>query len=104
MSFKVFKNTVLLFVLILISCGSGNKSEDGSAKLEVNNPAEKEIIVGANRVSEYLPLLKGKRVGIVANQTSVIFTLRQAQGTNSYTHLVDSLVALSINITKVFSN
>ena len=103
MSFKVFKNTVLLFVLILISCGSGNKSEDGSAKLEVNNPAEKEIIVGANRTSEYLPLLKGKRVGIVANQTSVIFTLRQAQGTNSYTHLVDSLVALNIDVKKVFS-
>ena len=98
MSFKVFKNTVLLFVLILISCGSGNKSEDRSEQLEVDNPAEKEIIVGANRTSEYLSLLNGKRVGIVANQTSVIF-----KNDNSYTHLVDSLVALNINVKKVFS-
>ena len=28
MSFKIFKNTVLLFVLVLISCGSGNRSKD----------------------------------------------------------------------------
>ena len=106
MSFKVFKNTVLLFVLVLISCGSGNKSEVKSAKLEVNNPVEKEIIIGANRTSEYLPLLKGKRVGIVANQTSVIFkqiATSQAPRNDNYTHLVDSLVALNIDVKKVFS-
>ena len=98
MSFKVFKNTVLLFVLILISCGSGNKSEDGSAKLEVTDSVEKEIVVGANRTSEYLPLLNGKRVGIVANQTSVIY-----KEDISYTHLVDSLLTLNVDIKKVFS-
>ena len=105
MSFKVFKNTVLLFVLILISCGSGNKSEDRVQNSEEmlrqaqhDNPTEKEIIVGANRTPQYLPLLKGKRVGIVANQTSVIF-----KNDNSYTHLVDSLVALNIDVKKVFS-
>lgn len=98
MSFKIFKNTVLLFVLVLISCGIGNKSEDRSAQLEVDNQVEKEIIVGANRTSKYLPLLDGKRVGIVANQTSVIF-----KKDNTYTHLVDSLVALNIDVKKVFS-
>jgi len=98
MSFKIFKNTVLLFVLILISCGSGNKSEDGSAKLEVTDSVEKEIVVGANRTSEYLPLLNGKRVGIVANQTSVIY-----KEDISYTHLVDSLLTLNVDIKKVFS-
>jgi len=98
MSFKIFKNTVLLFVLILISCGSGNKSEDGSAKLEVTDSVEKEIVVGANRTSEYLPLLNGKRVGIVANQTSVIY-----KEDNSYSHIVDSLLTLNVDIKKVFS-
>jgi uncharacterized protein YbbC (DUF1343 family) len=98
MSFKIFKNTVLLFVLILISCGNRNKSEDVSTNIEIDNPMEKEITVGANRTSEYLPLLNGKRVGIVANLTSVIF-----KEDNSYTHLVDSLIALKVNVTKVFS-
>ena len=104
MSFKIFKNTVLLFVLVLISCGSGNKSEDGSARLEVNNALDKDIVVGANRTSEYLPLLNGKRIGIVANQTSVIFKARRPMTEDiSFAHLVDSLIALNVDVKKVFS-
>nr|WP_246073354.1 DUF1343 domain-containing protein [Formosa sediminum] len=56
------------------------------------------IIVGANRTETYLPLLEGKKIGIVANQTSVIF-----RSGGQYTHLVDSLLQLDVNITKVFS-
>lgn len=52
-----------------------------------------DVIVGAERTKSYLEYLKGKQVAIVANQTSVI----------GKTHLVDTLVALGINITKVFA-
>jgi len=99
MSFKVFKNTVLLFVLVLISCGNNtknNQSSDNKILYQVQD--DKEIIVGANRTTEYLPLLNGKRVGIVANQTSVIF-----KNDKSYTHLVDSLLAINVDVKKVFS-
>ena len=51
------------------------------------------ILPGAYQTAEYLPLLKGKRVGIFANQTSVI----------GNTHLVDSLKKLQINVVKIFS-
>ena len=51
-----------------------------------------DIKVGADRTSEYLPLLKGKRVAVVANQSSNI----------KNTHLVDSLISLGISIKKVF--
>ncbi|MEP7319561.1 MAG: DUF1343 domain-containing protein [Panacibacter sp.] len=50
------------------------------------------ILPGACQTAEYLPLLKGKRVGVFANQTSLIYN----------THLVDSLKKLGINITKIF--
>jgi len=99
MSFKVFKNTVLLFVLVLISCGNNTKNNQSSDNKILNQVQDdKEIVVGANRTSEYLPLLNGKRVGIVANQTSVIF-----KNDKSYTHLVDSLLALNVDVKKVFS-
>jgi uncharacterized protein YbbC (DUF1343 family) len=49
--------------------------------------------LGAERTEEYLLLLEGKTVGIIANQTSTIGT----------THLVDSLVALNVNIQSVFA-
>ncbi len=123
MRFKVFKNTVLLFVLVVISCaGKGNseKLEAGSEKTEETSTAlrqaqrdtlsvtekndNKKIIVGANRTEVYLPLLEGKRVGVVANQTSVIFRKRIRKFTVlNYAHIVDSLLERNINITKVFS-
>ena len=52
-----------------------------------------KIILGAERTDTYLPLLKNKKVGIIANQTSII----------GITHLVDTLICLGIDIVKVFS-
>jgi uncharacterized protein YbbC (DUF1343 family) len=51
------------------------------------------IVVGSERTASYLPMLKDKRVGIIANQTTTI----------GNTHLVDSLVALGVNIQRVFA-
>ncbi|WP_431109585.1 exo-beta-N-acetylmuramidase NamZ family protein [Winogradskyella poriferorum] len=108
MRFKVFKNTVLLFVLVVISCAGkvgSEKTEDTSTALSVtekNN--DKGIVIGANRTEVYLPLLKGKRVGVVANQTSVIFRQKIRKFTMlNYVHIVDSLLERDINIKKVFS-
>ncbi|MCF7569510.1 DUF1343 domain-containing protein [Sabulilitoribacter arenilitoris] len=103
-SFNVFKNTVLLFVLVMISCGSKSKPKDnlGTNQDEILKQVknDKKIIVGANQTKNYLTLLKGKRVGVVANQTSVIF---KDESNKIYTHLVDSLMALNIDIKKVFA-
>ena len=106
MRFKVFKNTVLLFVLVFISCGNKVKPEATSSKLEKSQAKDilnqdqdyKSVVVGANKTEEYLPLLEGKSVGIVANQTSVIF-----KNNSAYTHVVDSLLNRNIHIKKVFA-
>ncbi|WP_207428724.1 exo-beta-N-acetylmuramidase NamZ domain-containing protein [Pedobacter sp. SYSU D00535] len=50
------------------------------------------IITGADQTEKYLPYLKGKRVGLVVNQTSII----------GHRHSVDSLKALGVNIVKIF--
>ena len=89
MKFKFIKNTVLLFVVVLLSCG--------------NRPCEQiqeKIVVGANQLNLYLPLLKEKNVGVVANQTSVIFKNNSSE---AHTHLVDSLLSLGVSIKKVFA-
>lgn len=102
MLLNVFKNTVLLFVLVMISCGNVTKSKSESLTLlDKESPKQtetkKSISVGANQTALYLPILEGKRVGIVANQTSVIF-----KG-DTNTHLVDSLLALNVDIKTVFA-
>lgn len=52
-----------------------------------------QILPGAYQTDQYLPLLQDKKVGIVGNQSSLI----------NNTHLVDSLLSLDIEITKVFA-
>lgn len=52
----------------------------------------KPLKTGAEQTEQYLPYLKGKRVAILANQTSII----------GKTHLVDSLNKLGINLVKAF--
>ena len=56
------------------------------------------VIVGANQISKYENIIKNKRIGIVANHTSVIF-----KKNNSHTHLIDSLIKLDFDIKKIFA-
>ncbi|MCX2681535.1 DUF1343 domain-containing protein [Galbibacter sp. EGI 63066] len=94
-----FKNTFLFLFFLVISCGNGQQQKNEPQKMisAENDPAEK-IAVGANRTDAYLPVLKGKKIGIVANQTSVVF-----KDDGGYTHLVDSLLALGVDVQKIFS-
>ncbi len=52
-----------------------------------------QISVGAEQTDKYLDLLKNKRVGVIANHTSLI----------NKVHIVDSLLDLEIKIVKIFS-
>lgn len=51
------------------------------------------IITGAAQTNAYLPLIKGKSVALVVNQTSTI----------GNTHLVDSLISKGVNIKTIFA-
>ncbi len=70
---RVLLTAITLFIASLISAGN--------------------IKTGAESVNEYLPLIKGKRVAVLTNQTGII----------GKTHLVDSLVSLKINIVAILS-
>ncbi len=52
----------------------------------------REVVTGADQTALYVPLLTGKKVGVFANQTSVI----------GKTHLVDSLLKLGVKVVKIF--
>ena len=54
--------------------------------------ADKQIITGADQTDQYLDYLKGKRIGMVVNQTSIIGSKLS----------VDSLLALGIDVTTIF--
>lgn len=80
-----FKNTVLLFVLTVLSCGKLAKTEDQSFKpnetaqdsLVSTTHQGKKIKTGAENFEAYLPLINGKKIGVVTNQTGVVpYTFR----------------------------
>ncbi|MCK9404346.1 MAG: DUF1343 domain-containing protein [Chitinophagaceae bacterium] len=76
------KNIFTILVVLLVN---------GSVLAQYPIPAA-NILPAAYRTQVYLPLLKGKRVGVFANHTATI----------GHKHLVDSLFSLGINITKAF--
>ncbi|MCV6630721.1 MAG: DUF1343 domain-containing protein [Flavobacteriaceae bacterium] len=98
MQFTSFKSKILLLVIIIIGCGNKNISSQSSHEIS-SDLITKKLLVAANQTEKYLPLLKNKKIAIVANQTSVIFR----NSDNNYVHLVDSLVRLKQNIQKVFA-
>ena len=80
----------IALILLATSAISGSCQQQQTLKKQV---LENGIILpGAYLTGKYLPLLKGKKTGIVANNTSLI----------KKTHLVDSLISLKINVTKIF--
>ena len=83
---KVF---CLLFILCFFSVFAYSIDETAIIKEKIKT---KKIITGAKQPEKYLPLLKGKRVGILANPTTVI-------GQN---HLVDFLISKGISVTRIF--
>ncbi len=97
------KSTFLLLVLTIISCGNHNSNAKKEANLAKNTTPKDTIlpiVVAANKTQDYIDKLKDKKIGLVTNQTSVIF---KNTTQDNYTHLVDSLLALDINIKKVFA-
>jgi uncharacterized protein YbbC (DUF1343 family) len=83
----------LLIVVWISACGQPVPPPQPSETPTTQKSAEKILRLGAERTEVYMPLLEAKSVGIVANQTSVI----------GKTHLVDSLLALGVNVQSVFA-
>lgn len=120
LKFIHFKSTYLfLFLLLnfqLISCAQ-KKFQDSKLKVQSSKNEILEIKTGAENTNLYLKLLEGKKVAVVANQTSVIYKSKDSvfwvnPETNKTglekivyrnRHLIDSLLSLKINIKKVFS-
>lgn len=90
------KNTlaIVLYTCLLFSCQARPTSEqENQAARATDDNSIKELVLGIERMDQYLDLLKNKNVGLVVNHTTLF--------PNS-THLADSLLSLGINVTTIF--
>ncbi len=91
--FDFISHLTILGVVVILFSSCNTKEVDKVAVLSQTVESHVEVIVGAQNVAEYHPLLVGKTVGMVVNQTSVI----------GEDHLVDSLLRLAVNIKMIFA-
>ncbi|MDG2357797.1 MAG: DUF1343 domain-containing protein [Polaribacter sp.] len=114
--FKPFKSTYLLLFFIfniqLISVAQNIKPI-----FKNNLKQNAKLKTGAQRTALYVPFLKNKKIAVVSNHTSVIYSTKDSifevfPGENEVyfddirhhnTHLVDSLLSLDLSIKKVFA-
>ncbi len=88
----LWSGSLTLLVLLMISCGW--KSDYRSEERGEDNAAEhsEELRTGAEKIDSVLVMCEGKRVAIVANQTS------QVAGV----HLLDTLLSRGVNVVRIF--
>lgn len=85
------KNIIISLILLLFS-----SAINAQIDYEIYTPQKiypKDILTGAQQSDQYLQLLQGKKVAVLANQTSMV----------AETHLVDYLLSKGVEIKKVMS-
>lgn len=86
--FLVTSFAVSVIALVSFTC----RSNQPAINTTPGSATAPKIVTGADRTDAYVPYLKGKRVGMLVNQTSIIGKKLS----------VDSLLALGINVVTVF--
>lgn len=83
----------LLGAFLLLACIGPGSRENARPAAVPGSPQISAVITGAERFDEYLPLLKGRKVGFMGNQTSVAGSR----------HLVDVLMEKGVDLKFAFA-
>ena len=89
---------LLLFISSCFAACGGEGAQRGQTETKtatLKTPDEQKIIPGADQLAAYLPLLKGKKVGLMGNQTSIVGADKA--------HLVDVLLAEGVDLKFAFA-
>src|SRR5690606_32421537 len=98
---KFFDRTICCFIsvfAITFCYGCHSVQKDGTqrtSEVQEDTAANAVILTGADQLSAYLPLLKGKRVGLMGNQTSIVGGEKE--------HLVDVLLREEVDLKFAFA-
>ena len=100
LNLKIAASFFILLFIGNIGCGKKQvppKEETPVVETDTDTAKEKKetlaILTGADQPDAFLPLIQGKRIAMVVNQTSMI----------GETHLVDRLKSVGIDIQKIFA-
>ena len=84
------KNFVLIILMLFVNNQFFNAQKS-------KNSENEEFVTGADQPEKYLPLLKGKSVGVVTNQTGLVTINKKKQS------IVDFLKENGVAVKRVFA-
>ncbi len=89
------KRQILFFAVLFFALSTASQAQifkmDEEPRLAFIDKAH--YVSAAMQMDDYLPLLQGKRIGVVGNQTSIV----------GATHLVDTLLSCGIDVRKIYT-
>lgn len=79
----------LLLTLVVVSCGGR-----AQANVSAEQPIRGEVLVGATDTAQYMPLLRGRRVAVLANHTAMY---------SAEEHIVDMMHREGVQLAGIFA-
>ena len=105
-TYLILVTELIVFLFILSSFHAGvdkNHTLNELSYLKESSFSDSlKILPAADLMNAYLPFLHGKKIAVVANQTSVV-SRGSLFNNGSYAHLIDTLLSNDIQIEKVFA-
>ena len=89
----MFQNVRIILLSVCLLCMLASNAQPRNQALSEPPSASKPILPGAEQIDKYMPLLKGKKIAVFANHTSVV----------GKSHLVDTLQKLGVDIKVIFA-
>lgn len=112
-SYSLFKNTLLFSFILMAACGNSVSSTKPVSTPQIyqtdnrittdsikngNTPVAEEMLTGAENFKNYAHLLKGKKVGVVTNQSGIV----RINKTKAIS-VVDFLIDKNIDVKKIYA-
>ncbi|TCV04995.1 uncharacterized protein YbbC (DUF1343 family) [Sphingobacterium alimentarium] len=95
LKFPLLLSSVIVLIVLLFSSFIPDQKSSMFNELSIADQAIKPIVPGADQIEDYVPLLKGKKVGLMGNQTSIIGADKE--------HLVDVLLREGVDLRFAFA-
>lgn len=90
---RVATMSAVMLIAALTSCARAQQSAVPAVTSQNEAVSSPEVIVGAARTSLYVPLLQGKRIALLSNQTGVV----------GDRHVLDIMLEKGLQVTTIFS-
>lgn len=92
---KSYFSLLIVPVIMMLACNMPNNQSKQNGESATSFKLSNRILPGADQLSVYLPLLKGKKVGMMGNQTSIVGADKE--------HLVDVLLREKVDLRFAFA-